>query len=679
MNKKITSPSVCIYLADLVHTHTTVKYVVPLNIASIASYLDKEFKSDVEVLLFKCPDALIQCIENKQPDILGLSNYFWNNELNMKIGRYIAIKFPKIFIVMGGPSIRIDLEGIRTFLKQRVFLDLYILFEGEKPFHDLVYKFLQYGGSRIDSYLREIKGCASLSSNDNLVYTPPDILESLSVLPSPYLCGFLDEFLLDGFTPMFESNRGCPFSCTFCTWGISALRKVRKFPIERVFDEMEYVARFAQNRPHWVFADANFGIFPRDVEIAKRIGAIKTRNNSSLRVVVWYSKNTPERNSEISRLIGNDDMQLVAIQTWDPIVQKNIKRDNIKQEDTLKLVHEIKNVNGILARTDVLCGLPGETYASHLRTLRKAFDVGFDNIATMNTMVLPGSELENDDSRKKFDLQTKCRVCNSYGEYYGVRAVECEEVIQATASFDEIQMNNCRLLHWLIWLGWNAGFLKPLLLFLRRESQINPLDILLRIMDGDKTDFPRIKCLFEQYLKASKDEWFNNAKELQEYYYEQNNWKELLEKGVKKNNLAYTSELLLSQELRDELYDFLDSITKGMTSSPILQEILFISRQNHISPQDIFANRPIPEKEYNVAQETLSYFLASSGIVLDREITSYRIVLRPDNARIKTARSDLMKYGFITNQNLATQRTILTPYNPYHFIKLFQYEIIVTS
>ena len=116
MNKKIVSKRVCIYLADLVHTYTPGNYVVPLNVANIASYLNKDFKNDVEINLFKYPEDLIRSIETKQPDILGLSNYFWNNKLNMEIGEYIHEKFPEIFIVMGGPSIRIDSEGIKTFL-----------------------------------------------------------------------------------------------------------------------------------------------------------------------------------------------------------------------------------------------------------------------------------------------------------------------------------------------------------------------------------------------------------------------------------------------------------------------------------------------------------------------------------------------------------------------------------
>lgn len=670
MNEKIVPRSACIYLADLVHTYTPGNYVVPLNVANIASYLIKEFGNDVEVNLFKCPEALIRSIENKQPDVLGLSNYFWNNELNIAVGRYISKKFPKIVIVMGGPSIRIDPRDIRCFLKHHDFLDMYIHSEGEKPFVNLIHKLLQSDGSQIDSHLKQINGCASLSLEGDFVYTPPDILSDLSDLPSPYLCGLLDKFLLDGYIPLFESNRGCPFSCTFCTWGIGALKKVRKFPIDRIFNEMEYVARLVPKSSFWIFADANFGIFPRDVKIAKRIGEIKNENPYLSRVTVWTSKNNPERNKEIASLIDNLERTLIAVQTWDTVVQKNIKRDNIMQEDALRIVTEIKR-KGKEVSTDVLCGLPGETYESHIKTLRMAFDVGFDFINVGNIVMLPGSELETSKSRKKFGLRTKYRIRQGcYGEYFGSKAIEYEEIIRATTSFDESQMVRCRLLHWLIWLSWNAGFFKPLLLFLHREFQVHPLDFILRIIAEDKTNFSHIKYYFEQFIKESKAEWFHNPRELQSFYLEQNNWKELLEKGFPKMNFSYTAQLILCQELRDEFYNFMSSIAKEVASGPILQEILLILRENHISPWDIFTNRPIPEKTYRVAQETIAYFLPSSASELDRPIASCSIVLKPDESKIETIRAHLMKCGFMTNQDHAVQKT-LEP-----FMTGFQYAII---
>ena len=41
----------------------------------------------------------------------------------------------------------------------------------------------------------------------------------LGEIPSPYLKGYLDEFLSDGMLATFETVRGCPYACTFCGAG----------------------------------------------------------------------------------------------------------------------------------------------------------------------------------------------------------------------------------------------------------------------------------------------------------------------------------------------------------------------------------------------------------------------------------------------------------------------------
>ena len=56
----------------------------------------------------------------------------------------------------------------------------------------------------------------------------------LDDIPSPYLEGYLDEFLAEPkLSPLLESNRGCPFSCTFCVDGINDRSKVYSKEVSR--------------------------------------------------------------------------------------------------------------------------------------------------------------------------------------------------------------------------------------------------------------------------------------------------------------------------------------------------------------------------------------------------------------------------------------------------------------
>ena len=226
-----------IYLADLVHNGALGDnqisggndYVVPLNIASIAEYTESELGSAVEITLFKYLDDLMQALDRERPAILGLSNYVWNTDINEKAIEYAVGVEQKPVIVMGGPAISPNPSQIKGFLNDKNGLNAHIILEGERPFLGLVKAYQQEGPNFLKSGC-EIPGCAYLCDGE-LIYTPLTQEGIMADLSSPYLSGRLDKYLANGLIPLFETNRGCPFKCTFCAWGISALNKVRKFSL----------------------------------------------------------------------------------------------------------------------------------------------------------------------------------------------------------------------------------------------------------------------------------------------------------------------------------------------------------------------------------------------------------------------------------------------------------------
>ena len=71
-----------------------------------------------------------------------------------------------------------------------------------------------------------------------------DRITDVDSIPSPYLTGLFDSFAAGpGRAAMIETNRGCPYGCTFCDWGSATLSRVRKFDLQRVFDELEWAAK----------------------------------------------------------------------------------------------------------------------------------------------------------------------------------------------------------------------------------------------------------------------------------------------------------------------------------------------------------------------------------------------------------------------------------------------------
>lgn len=340
-----------VYLADLVHNYYPGVNAVPLGIAYVAAYAKKKLGDDISLSLHKYCDNLLDAIEDKQPSLVALSNYGWNEALNGFVGRYIKERFPSMPIVMGGPNIRHDDDGIRSFLTANDFVDVYITYEGEKPFASLLEQILsEYSAAHCGAQeIREldVPSCFSLVSGELKGRHAPPGKGTLDDIPSPYTSGLLDRFLLPEFIPLFESNRGCPYSCSFCAWGSSARQRVRKFSLDRVRADLEYVAKRGEIFPRWIIADANFGLLPRDIEIAQDIRALSDRYRPFHTLLLWWDKNAKDHMVRIAEILKGLSNAYVAFQTFDPEVEKRIQRKNISIDRLLEISESLSSSSSI--------------------------------------------------------------------------------------------------------------------------------------------------------------------------------------------------------------------------------------------------------------------------------------------------------------------------------------------
>ncbi len=557
-----------IYLADLVHDYFPGNYVVPLNIGLLAAYLKTNFPKEVSVRLFKSPAHLLNVIKTESaPDVIGFSNYSWNQELNRKIIEKVATRFPQTIICSGGPHIRTDEKGIADYLKEHSLIDYYCMFEGEIPLGRLIQYFLSKGRTVHASDCDETLPSVAYLRNQQLVYSPIEFKKgTIEDIPSPYLLGVLDEFIDSSqWVPLMETNRGCPFHCTFCVWGISAMDKVRVFPLERTMEEIRFVAKNSPS-PRWIFADANFGMLSRDVEIAHEIRKMADQFGTLRNANLWWAKNSSRYTVEIAKTLGELSDPLAAVQTMDESVLKIIKRDNIRMStmtDLLTQFHE----NGLRATTDVLVGMPGESLKSHLETLKRSLDLGFDSIDVGNIRLLPGSEMESDQTRTQYQLRTKYRlIAGSYGKYEGEPIFEFEESVRASKDITEAEMFSLRIVHFYIMAFWNLGIAKPLLRWMKMEQNINPLDVMLSLTRPEENPF--IEEFLNEFNEEARTEWFDTADSLTDYY--TTNFDDLMEKGFLKLNFRYLAKILLNRDFAKQI---LITIA-GKTNDPLASELM---------------------------------------------------------------------------------------------------------
>ena len=85
-----------IFLADLIHNQYAYNYCAPLNIGYLAATLEKRFGDAIDLSLFKFPDSLIQALD-ACPDILAVSNYDWNIDLNKAVIEMARERNPDVF------------------------------------------------------------------------------------------------------------------------------------------------------------------------------------------------------------------------------------------------------------------------------------------------------------------------------------------------------------------------------------------------------------------------------------------------------------------------------------------------------------------------------------------------------------------------------------------------------
>ena len=216
-----------IWLTDLTYTQQTISSdVVPAAIGMIAEYTESYLKDKIDKIdIFKYPEDLISKLNTEKPDVFAVSNYIWNSNLSYLFCKRIKEIYPETIIVMGGPNFpTIEIEQEEFLLDRRV-VDYYIVKESEHAFSKLV----EYLIDKKKYDLSDVPNLVYLNSKDVLICSKNiERVMDLSLIPSPYLSGRLDTYLDGKLMPVIQTNRGCPFSCTFCTEGQTYWSKVKK-------------------------------------------------------------------------------------------------------------------------------------------------------------------------------------------------------------------------------------------------------------------------------------------------------------------------------------------------------------------------------------------------------------------------------------------------------------------
>ena len=157
----------------------------------------------------------------------------------------------------------------------------------------------------------------------------------------------LDFFFVGVLSPFIETNRGCPFKCSFCHTGNDYFQKIHMFSLERIKAELNYIGTRAQKQKNTILhvADVNFGMFPRDKQICELIVDMQKKYKWPLSVCGTSGKNNKERIIEATSIFGEAFSVSMSVQSMDKQVLSNIKRENISTDELIQLAPVIKQSN----------------------------------------------------------------------------------------------------------------------------------------------------------------------------------------------------------------------------------------------------------------------------------------------------------------------------------------------
>ena len=458
-----------ILLADLVHPGNQLK-TFPYAAGCVGAYAAATLGESASVEVFRSPEELGDAFNTRIPDLIGFTNYVWNLELGYEVIRQAKAAAPRTIVVMGGPNYPTDPAGQHAFLERYPLVDFYIFKEGEVPFLELVER-LRDAGLDAKEFKRQrvvLPAVHYLAAGDLVAPAPAARQRNLDEYPSPYLSGLLDKFFLRReLAPLIQTKRGCPFQCTFCVEGEAYYTKLASVTTRRFRAEIEYIARrMTGGSPVLYIADSNFGMYAHDLEVCDVLGEVRDAYGWPETIEVSTGKNRKERVLDAVKRTRGAMRFGPALQTTDRETLKNIKRSNISERILMEMASAAADLDH-RSYTELILGLPGDTTASHLRSIRAAMDAGMQRIKMYPLVLLPGTEMASPAARQASGLQTRFRVLpQSHGTYRFVGAsfpsVEVVELVIGTHSMSFEDYLSCKRFELSVEVFYNDAYLEEI-------------------------------------------------------------------------------------------------------------------------------------------------------------------------------------------------------------------------
>lgn len=439
--------------------------------------------------IFECESVASACDKLMAADVVGMSVYVWNIQRSLALAAALKRRKPQIRIFFGGPQVPDQAEA---FLRAHPQVDLCFHGPGEDSFLSCLEQYPVFAPETL-------KGVSWLDATGQF-HTRPQApwQRDLTQAASPYLLGCLDPLLAlypgRSWIAPWETNRGCPFSCTFCDWGSATSSKVLRFPMERLEAEIHW---FASRRITSIFCcDANFGLLPRDELITETLIQVYRQTGFPREIYTQSAKNATERVYRIQKRLAEAGLSrgvTLSFQTLDAQALRDIQRENISLASYRELQYRFR-CEGIPTYTDLLIGVPGETLASFAAGLEAVIRGGqHEQLRFYEIALLPNAPMAQPEYRRKYQLQTiQVPAVTPWGAVE-TRAdpLESYEILIGSYSYSVFDWQQMRIFAWLteLFYFYHQALQLPILLLMQLE-QLSLIELLESWLKLPKAEFP---------------------------------------------------------------------------------------------------------------------------------------------------------------------------------------------
>ena len=398
---------------------------IPCGLASIASIclqegfdtkifdcLEDETREEFQdfVRFGKTKEELIKCVNEFNPDIVGISSIFSMFESDAtEIARIVKSIKKETLIILGGVTATLP-EIYIPLLKKGVY-DIMSRGEGEDTFAELLKNF-DVKTQKIRD-IENIKGISFWDGSKIIINPNRPFIKELDKLPFPaYELLNMDKILNNKYYSRWRNNpinkkvmpiftsRGCPYNCTFCSVHSQVGYAHRAYSVEYVKKLMEKcIKQFGIK--HFHFEDDNLTL---NKERAKKLFKSIADLN-----ITWDTPNGVRADTldeEMLKLMVDSGLTSISIaaESGNENVRLNIIKKNLKNSSILNAVQ-------LCDKLDIPCivffvlGFPGEKLDEIKDSIEFAKFLT-NKYGTINTIYvanpLPGTELSKESKDRGY-------------------------------------------------------------------------------------------------------------------------------------------------------------------------------------------------------------------------------------------------------------------------------------